>query len=402
MSGQARRVSFQEDVSPIRRRCVGLTRSSPSTMSPSATQPCTVAPSSILKNSVTVLHGRVVKSNNEDGDVKGNEDMNPKPRNRSNKLSSIRETMMRKSSFFQLKDETAQFKKQVASLESIIRRHQDSVMSTEGAWRVRVLLKTAQDNDQSLWIKLYEFEKTLLSKDATSTTQDELRLAQTECMKLHRDFKHSHRTLLMCQSLTESISPCQNSTASLSVVGWSGGTSVDGEETKEERPMMVKNLAVHTEQRETFRKSDPSSTLFDNQLSTEVAYTSFRKVHKNAIQNSNGKRQSRNSVVLERGVHPLSGDSELLQSELDNRQSDSGDFFCGALSFYNNDTEDDKDDDASSVRESHFYKRLYKSIRNELNNVQCDLAKVGKNLGCGISDDEMVSSRFNALRQASF
>jgi hypothetical protein len=97
------------------------------------------------------------------------------------------------------------------------------------AWRAKILFRSAQESDKELWKKLYDYEKTLLVRHKSSCmSADEMRTAQTSCMKLHRDFKRSHKALVMALSLYEKRQAAEVSR--LGAVGWTNR----GEEKKEE------------------------------------------------------------------------------------------------------------------------------------------------------------------------
>ncbi|GAX13916.1 hypothetical protein FisN_5Lh183 [Fistulifera solaris] len=130
---------------------------------------------------------------------------------------AIRKRLQRKSDYSQLTAETQQYQKLVSELSALL---DSSGETPEAAWRVRILMISAQETDK-LWEKLYNYEKTLLMKknSLSSTGEEELRTEQTACMKLHRDFKRSHKTLLMAMSLYEKKQSAEISR--LGAVGWS-------------------------------------------------------------------------------------------------------------------------------------------------------------------------------------
>jgi hypothetical protein len=241
MSAPSRRVTFKDSDAP-KRRLVGFTRLA------DVKAPSYAPPSSILKTknrSVTVLHGRVVRQQDEGPKSLVDDNNNQSSHEvlthaESSRPSTIREIMERKAIFYQLAEETQLFRKMVAKLEAVLR---GDGQSTETAWRARVLLNSAKETDRRLWNKLYEFEKTLLSNrtDAnynafSDINQTELRATQTACMKLHRDFKHSHRALLMCSTLIDkNISttpriPASELSSKLGAVGWTEAMVEDKEE----------------------------------------------------------------------------------------------------------------------------------------------------------------------------
>jgi hypothetical protein len=133
---------------------------------------------------------------------------------------AIRKRLQRKSDYSQLTAETQQYQKLVSELSALL---DSSGETPEAAWRVRILMTSAQETDKELWEKLYSYEKTLLMKKngSTSSGEEDLRTEQTACMKLHRDFKRSHKTLLMAMSLYEKKQAAEISR--LGAVGWSNG-----------------------------------------------------------------------------------------------------------------------------------------------------------------------------------
>jgi len=125
---------------------------------------------------------------------------------------SVRKEMERRSTYQQLLHETNQYQKTVAELEQIL---PEAGEHPEAAWRAKILMRSAQAVDQELWGKLYDYEKTLFNRE-----QDpEVRQQQTACMKLHRDFKRSHKFLVMAVSLYEKTQRAEM--ARLGAVGWS-------------------------------------------------------------------------------------------------------------------------------------------------------------------------------------
>ncbi|GAX16811.1 hypothetical protein FisN_5Hh183 [Fistulifera solaris] len=131
---------------------------------------------------------------------------------------AIRKRQQRKSDYSLLTAETQQYQKLVSELSALL---DGSGETPEAAWRVRILMTSAQETDKELWEKLYNYEKTLLMKKNSLTGEEELRTEQTACMKLHRDFKRSHKTLLMAMSLYEKKQSAEISR--LGAVGWSNG-----------------------------------------------------------------------------------------------------------------------------------------------------------------------------------
>jgi len=173
-----------------------------------------------------VLHGKVQhvysnESESSEDNTSWHQQQQVSRRQGPRQYESVREGMQRKSTFAKLTQETKHFQKMVADLEKIIN---DSGESPETAWRARILIRSAEETDRDLWKKLYEYERTLLvSGDKTSGKENgsrsELRTAQTACLKLHRDFKRSHKALVMALSLYEKRQKAEVSR--LGAVGWS-------------------------------------------------------------------------------------------------------------------------------------------------------------------------------------
>ncbi|KAL7558924.1 hypothetical protein ACA910_015501 [Epithemia clementina (nom. ined.)] len=162
-----------------------------------------------------VLHGRVQQKEEEcpqDEDEPHNsnkEDEIPAPSSRE--FSSIRTVMERKSMFSRLSHETQIFGRMVADLEAFLA---ESGESPEAAWRARILMRSAQETDKELWNKLHKYEKTLQGHKEDA----DLRQAQTACMKLHRDFKRIHKSLVLTLSFFEKRQKAEISR--LGAVGW--------------------------------------------------------------------------------------------------------------------------------------------------------------------------------------
>ena len=132
--------------------------------------------------------------------------------------SSIRTVMERKSVFSRLSHETQIFGRMVSDLETFLA---ESGESPEAAWRARILMRSAQETDKALWEKLYQYEKTLYG----SGPDAELRQAQTACMKLHRDFKRIHKSLVLTLTTFEKRQKAEISR--LGAVGWSTGEAME-------------------------------------------------------------------------------------------------------------------------------------------------------------------------------
>lgn len=339
MQQNARRVSFEDTDKPSsKRRFVGLTGGSQrsrgiySTSCSNQTAPThsPAAPSlspTLKKNQVTVLHGRVMKDQQQQQQLPMKENSlrseaieastnNNQRRSLTKRLSdmsiertfsrhqfnssmggaSIRDLLERKAVYAKLLDETKHFQEQVSTLENVLKKeHQPPSVSTttstiETGWRVRLLLKKAQDTDTTLWRKLYEYEKTLLDvyQNQTTGSTNEIRDLQTSCMKLHRDFKRCHKALLMCLSLLgdedknqlmNDITDPENSAITspiVDAVGWTGMmTTID----KRENIRNIDSVML--------RKSDNDLDISNNKLDEDgslsrsispiPAYTSFRK-----------------------------------------------------------------------------------------------------------------------------
>ena len=220
------------------------------TRRPSAPLP----PSTSTRSNSYVLHGKVhyvgeasPKQGESDVIVTHNrhKTTNQSPSSSSRRWSPSTETcrqiMQRQSTFTQLTNETIQFQKLVADLEDIL-NHASVGESPEAAWRARILIRSAQETDKDLWKKLYDYERTLLveqkncksstyaKENLRQTTNDatSIRNAQSACMKLHRDFKRIHKSLVMALSLYETK---QNAEVSrLGAVGWSNPQGNDEDE----------------------------------------------------------------------------------------------------------------------------------------------------------------------------
>jgi len=219
-----------------------------------------------------VLHGRVVQAPppKTDGgtDTAAADTLSPPPvsyidaRRASRAISptpsngDIRSKMERKSIFYSLKDDIQKFSKHVEKLEEVLRRfagsisHSASLIQKEGnsntpddekemqrpqqkentspeeAWRLRILTKGAIDSDKLIWEKLHNYEKSLKEHSQE----------QTECMKLHRDFKRAHKALVMCMSLIEENRGKHAVLQHLTSVGWSGLATSAGEQAPKDEP----------------------------------------------------------------------------------------------------------------------------------------------------------------------
>eukprot|EP00523_Entomoneis_sp_CCMP467_P007596 CAMPEP_0168725916 /NCGR_PEP_ID=MMETSP0724-20121128/4401_1 /TAXON_ID=265536 /ORGANISM="Amphiprora sp., Strain CCMP467" /LENGTH=374 /DNA_ID=CAMNT_0008772717 /DNA_START=449 /DNA_END=1573 /DNA_ORIENTATION=+ len=124
----------------------------------------------------------------------------------------------------------------VSDLEELLA---DSGDSPEAAWRARILMRSTQETDKELWEKLFHYEKSLNGEAG----DPELRKAQTACMKVHRDFKRIHKSLVLTLSKFETRQKAEISR--LGAVGWSAPTDLasrgegmgapDDEDTVQER-----------------------------------------------------------------------------------------------------------------------------------------------------------------------
>lgn len=343
MQQNARRVSFEDTDKPSgKRRFVGLTGGSQRSRGISSTN-CSnqaapthspAAPSfspAMKKNQVTVLHGRVMKEQQQQQQkslrseaIEASTNNNQRrsltklmpdvsvertfPRhqfNSSTRGTSIRDILERKAVYRKLLDETKQFQQQVLTLENVLKKeHQHVALTTtidspsissttntiETGWRVRLLLKKAQDADTTLWRKLYEYEKTLLDvyQNQTIGSSNEMRDLQTSCMKLHRDFKRCHKALLMCLSLLgdeeknrlmNEITDPENSAITspiVDAVGWTGMTTSIDKSTNINNTDSVMLHNGGNDHDVSNHKLDEGGSL-SRSISPIPAYTSFRK-----------------------------------------------------------------------------------------------------------------------------
>jgi len=138
----------------------------------------------------------------------------------SSSSNAVRDSMQRRSTFYRLKEDVQEYRKQVDSLAETLRglagtgtarkSSAGAVLSPEEAWRLRILMKNAVDKDQTLWGQLYQYETTLHQQSSQE---------QTDCMKLHRVFNRCHKSLVMCLSLIEEN---RGNNAVLRQLGWTG------------------------------------------------------------------------------------------------------------------------------------------------------------------------------------
>ena len=190
-----------------------------------------------------VLHGKVQRVLDDGGDEELR-DIEQVQLQRD----AIRKRLQRKSDYSQLTAETQQYQKLVSDLSALL---ENSGETPEASWRVRILMSSAQETDKELWEKLYNYEKTLLMKKNSLSTsgEEELRTEQTACMKLHRDFKRSHKALIMAMSLFEKKQSAEISR--LGAVGWSNGCDEKEEDfydramREREEELTRRNESIH-------------------------------------------------------------------------------------------------------------------------------------------------------------
>ena len=165
-----------------------------------------------------VLHGRVQRDGQENDDNGSHYSHNRSYEARS---TSVRKEMERRSVYAQLLHETEQYQKTVAQMEQVL---PEAGENPEAAWRAKILMRSAQAVDQELWNKLYNYEKTLYARQP----DPEVRQQQTACMKLHRDFKRSHKALVLALTMYEKTQRAEISR--LGAVGWSEKQDAEEEE----------------------------------------------------------------------------------------------------------------------------------------------------------------------------
>ena len=156
------------------------------------------------------LHGLVLHQ--DDPDDEPDEIVESLSGNRGHR-SSIPTVMERKSMFSRLSHETQLFGRMVADLEGLLALCGES---PEATWRARILMQSAQETDRELWTKLYNYENTF-----DGDMDPESRQAHTACMKLHRDFKRTRKSLVLALSFFEKRQRAEVSR--LGAVGWSTG-----------------------------------------------------------------------------------------------------------------------------------------------------------------------------------
>jgi hypothetical protein len=431
-ASSSRRVSFEVD-DLQKRRCVGLTlrgmnasslASTLKTLKDKSSYPLETTgttPLSILKKNrqqhhATELRGRIMKQRKNDIQCF---DYNPDQPNscKSTNMSSIRSNLDRKMVFARLLDEMKQLQQQVTTLEATIRDHQVAAPFTstgtanevENEWRIRVLLKAAQESDQTLWTKLYEYEKTLLVGDAdssfhagTTTPNVELRDAQTACMKLHRDFKRCHKALLLCLSLVVRndsstmalIDDTTKRTPLIDSVGWTGHCitknrsmpqlpinvsneldAIDNSiySTKRILPRSVSPIPEYTSFRPLKNKDDSAKLTYH--AKTDHATTTLDSLR----QDEKNDGAANNCLVESPMEENKCCDG---YSDVDNDDyTEDNHWICGALNFQNQKKDDNDDEISSFVSSSKSnYQQWYKTIQDELHSMQLDLLHVRSNM----------------------
>ena len=161
---------------------------------------------------------------------------------------TVRESMQRKSKYYELRQDVQNYRKQVESLGQLLRQFIADTQTSNGshryykpepepsqtdAWRLRILVKSAVDTDKTLWGKLYEYERSLQDKDE-----------QNSCVRLHRDFKRIHNGLVMCLSLIDEHRSNHPVLRQLGGVGWARVISQPDahleEEIEQRMPQMPK------------------------------------------------------------------------------------------------------------------------------------------------------------------
>lgn len=303
-----------------------------------------------------VLHGRVVKQRDDgdDGRQDCGDQVAPTPKSLlTHRPGSLRDNMERKSTISQLTEETHKFQNVVSSLGEALR---GDAQTAEKAWRVKVLINSAQGSDMTLWTKLYEFEKTLLLSDfsnSSTTSQDELREAQTACMKLHRDFKRSHKALLMCLALADESSPTyEKSNPMGQAMGWTG---------------LKADEHNYLSERSRIRQRSP-----------QPVYTTFREIKTNEVfvfdERDDFKGPPRGAGRARRNFDPSIDDSQCFRRR---------GFLCSAMGFV--------DDDQSTQESVTYYNRWYKQLAEDFSSL--------KTLGCGDTEDadETSSARVGQI-----
>lgn len=186
-------------------------------------------PAKKKKTRSIVLHGKVLKvSVADDLETPSAKARLEKNRRLTRSHETVRQSLQRRSTFSQLTHETQQFQKLVNDLEGIL---DQSGETPEAAWRAQILIRSAQDADKDLREKLYSYEKTLLMPQKKTNTnkenefEKEVRLAQSACMKLHRDSNRSHKAFVMALSVYKQRQQAEINR--LKSVGWSDAERKD-------------------------------------------------------------------------------------------------------------------------------------------------------------------------------
>jgi hypothetical protein len=115
-------------------------------------------------------------------------------------LRKIRSRLQQRSEFAQLVTDIRHFQTLVKDLDLALRM-QETNTSPEAAWRARILWTSAVETDSAVTQSLMEYERSLRMPDTSSTrrpvdeSKQELRTAQSGCLKLHRDVQRTHRSL---------------------------------------------------------------------------------------------------------------------------------------------------------------------------------------------------------------
>lgn len=156
-----------------------------------------------------VLHGKV--------HIIDEEPTPPENRVAAPPIESSRERLTRQSKFTQLTKEVQQFQRLVADLETLL---PSAGQSSQSSWRARIMTRSAQEADSDLWAKLHEYEKTLVLRKNDGEREKEVRALQSSCLKLHRDFKRAHKSLVMALSVYQRLQSAEVS--ALGAVGWTG------------------------------------------------------------------------------------------------------------------------------------------------------------------------------------
>lgn len=152
------------------------------------------------------------------------------------KTQTIRQRMQRHSEFSKLSNEMEQYEKMVTELSSLLEERTKEAKAGSEAWRAKILIGSAHKIDQELRERIPLYEKTLRN----NTGDEELRAAQTACMKLHRDFQRLHKQLVVATSLHKR----QQQVSRLGAVGWAKQENSENQrvdESKAETDRRVSN-----------------------------------------------------------------------------------------------------------------------------------------------------------------